>query len=171
MRYELIELVNLAAWQHGAWDVEVSAKQTFGNAMLESGLVHTRNLLEFLLNVDNNGTYIVANDFAESWTPSDKESLGRDYGRISANLTHLSKKRATMVHKETWNLHDLAQRIVNEFDNLANSLPSTDPQATQFKAMVKKGRSVLAGMPVTQGPGPGSTDATITGTTGGPPGT
>ena len=170
VEYELTELINLAEWQQRPWPIKVPAEITFRNAMLESGLVHARNLLEFLLNFDNNKKNVIARDFVPTWKPSGKKALSREYGRICEHLAHLSKTRAAPQVKETWDLRDPAQWIVNQLDDLAGSLPSATPYASRFQTMVCDGRLVLQRIRGTQTLGPlFTTGSTITGTTGPPP--
>ena len=82
VRYELMELVNLAVWLVEPWPAGLPAEATFRNALLEAELVHARCLLEFLLNRDHRNQSVVAQDFAASWSAPHKQTLERDYKRI-----------------------------------------------------------------------------------------
>lgn len=69
---------------------------TSANALIESGIIHSRNLTEFLLHKSTRPDSLVPTDFTTGWAPGPAAAVQRlksDYPKMHAYVAHLSWKR------------------------------------------------------------------------------
>jgi hypothetical protein len=122
------------------------------NVFLDSALLHTRNLAAFLIWPDNNPTSIRPSDFSADWTPSPTvavENIEKIREPINKHLAHLTWQRDEQG-KQGWDCVDIARDMVEILalwvDVLRQSHPDlvTDPRM-QLDERIDKARAALAG--------------------------
>jgi len=106
----------LAAIATGALDVSLVMK----NALIESWMVHLRDLVEFLYPAVPKQGDVIATDFFDSraeWErirPSQSESLKKARKRANKELAHLTTGRKGPGDREKgWAFHDLTSELVD----------------------------------------------------------
>lgn len=133
IRYEIVLLGQLSArWAHH-W---VGSKETPGayqpgspnrldyTAVLESTLLHARNLLEFLI-TGNDPTARAAVQFAPDWNPkAAPDELRATYGKLCEHLAHIGVKR--QLTEASWNVIEISTSILAEFDRFIESATAGD---------------------------------------------
>jgi hypothetical protein len=143
IRYEVVLLGQLALrWTEHYRDKQASpsAYQAGSplcldyNAVLEAVLVHTRNLLEFLMLANDPGTRSAV-QFAPGWDPDEvKARQGLLYGDICGFLSHIAVRRPNPP--PPWAVLDVADTVLQEYEAFLGS-------ATQGKVeLLREGAAI-----------------------------
>lgn len=115
--------------------------QIIYNSVLESFLIHTRNMCDFLYN-KKNGDNICADDYMDKWTKKmhtkagksqeeckcnlclDCPYTGRNYSRISKSLAHMSSERILYeIQGKVWDVGVISEEINKVWQHFWGSFP------------------------------------------------
>ncbi len=105
-----------------------SKRPDIGQALLEASLVHLRLLHEFLHPSPQRPNSAYAGQWVSSWM-SHGFLNGREYGRISAKVAHLSASRLRSVFEDFHpdEIAPLAVRCCELLKDFIDALPSPEP--------------------------------------------
>ena len=119
--YEVMMLLRTAAGLGHPWPTVIA------NALLESFLLHARNLDDFLAGQRSKplkrfqpvrGTDVVAQDYARNWAPIPALNPGdRDYA--SQKVAHLTEFRSD---KQPIDVQRIATQVISQFENFLATL-------------------------------------------------
>ena len=96
---------------------------TVNFALLESFLIHARNLLDFLFTRGGNPDYVSAKDYVENWwekKPKKSLLLTQTHGAIHTDVSHLSFKRnAVLKQSLDWRYLDITLELRERLSDFA----------------------------------------------------
>jgi hypothetical protein len=107
----------------------VLADPTLKRALLESALVHARNLLDFFTldpspSDDILAAHFIAQPDGSSWKPTGLTHLASRRGDINKALSHLTYTR--VVHKPGWPFYRIRSEIETAYTEFIAALPESD---------------------------------------------
>ena len=146
-------LAGSAAWLESNGVGPSGEKTVLENAVLESFLVHARNLVDFLQGQSNRNDTIKRSEFAlgKRWSPV-RGSLPKDLIRqASKHMAHLTWDRIPLDQEQPWWHMEIAQQVLDVLDHWATMLhegrPELDDPVDGLRARLSKASAMLAGAP------------------------
>lgn len=91
------------------------------NAILESFLVHVRNIIDFFYNLSPRGDDVIAGDFISNWrelSPPITALLSETKERSNKHLVHLTYARIDLEESEEWQFEKIEKdikKVLKEF--------------------------------------------------------
>ncbi len=138
---------------HETW--QVTSQPTINNVLVESFLIHARNIYDFLYRVSPYTTDLLAEQFfaiPSDWRVS-RPHVGMFFGnkengdKINRFLAHLSWDR---VHKDipTWELRQIARELANALQVFAQRVDCARASDTLKQTIAKLDRATEAELPI-----------------------